>query len=930
MNDEKVLSNFIYAGARRSIDNELEQDPKRVTEDYIAQVFRQWLEISRIAPDTSSIKAKNEEELLSRLIEQYKCTEQYVRPQGFAYQDRAWRPWLNDRKGEIDWTYWNRYRDYLLAEKRWGRSTVHSMDVDTDKILDRMADPQQEGDFDRRGLVVASVQSGKTANYIGLIAKAADAGYRIIIVMAGIYNVLRNQTQERVEDGFIGYDLAGARKVGVGRGSDRQPVAVTSRVQDFSKNTERSLSGIKSRHVNEPLVFVVKKNVNSLREVTLWLRRNCKTSDSVLVIDDEADNASINVSYSKDDISRINGQIREILSLFPKSCYVGYTATPFANVLIDSKIHDDEKGNDIFPRSFIYTLEQSDAYFGAGKVFADIDESKPKHLRYIDEKLVKIKNGREVNYRSGDVLEFLPESLKRAMRVFVLACAMRILNGDKDEHMSMMVNISPYNSMQHSVHYLADEYLKELVDAIKSYASLSPRTALTTSDVLREMKEDWEYEYSDNGHSWDEVQMVLDRTIAPMHVVEINSQSSDALDYTHSIQRVIAVGGYRLSRGLTLEGLMVSYYARNARAYDSLMQMARWFGYRMGYEQYCRVWMSEQSAEWYAFVSDATEELIDEVRRMCSANSTPEEYGLCIRTHPDTLIVTARDKQGAGRQSEGGTVKFDGRAIQVTAFDRNPDELIYNELRAKELIGRIEKEGYAWERKNGILFRNVPSTLIRDYLSEYHNSEMPPGSAVGPVIRHLEKLNDIHCDQWFVYVASGSAASENEMFDVLDERIPRERRRPSIDTTKDSFVVTKRMLASRGVEKVMLSQDEVDEAERLASEFGGAKRNYSSADYLYVANNPILVLHPLTLGFSRGNAEAEYKEWSKKLKVGGDPRDVWYSSDYTESTVGWSIGFPRKDITAETGYMINDVAFRQWYVEDEEGEIDGEDAMPDE
>ncbi len=910
MNDLKTLAKYIYGEANKSIDELRQSHPEEVTEGFIRTMFTRWYNASEALHKTDGLSIPDKDKFIDGLVYEFETRDQFAKPRGFAYQDEGWRPWLDQRKNSIDWFYWSRYKDYLLTKKRWGRKTVESMDLDTDAILDRMADPNRKDDFDKRGLVVASVQSGKTANYIGLMTKAADAGYSIIIVLAGIYNVLRNQTQERIEDGFIGRDKTTGKPVGVGLGSRRSPAAGTSRVQDFNKTAEKTLSGWKSGHVG-PMVFVLKKNVNSLRAITLWLKQNCGQNDSLLLIDDEADNASINVSYSKDEISRINGQIRDILGIFRKSCYVGYTATPFANVLIDSTSHDDEKGEDIFPRSFIYTLEQSGEYFGAEKVFADATDPKPKYLRFINDPPMKVNaKGNLVNYRSGDTLDELPDSLRDAIRTFIVACAARVLDGDGDEHMSMMVNLSPYNSIQRSTRFLVNDYLGELVHAVKSFAGLPTAMALDVSPLLRDLHDTWKEEYSDGKYDWQAIQFALYKTVAPMHVVEINSNSSDSLDYTHATQRVIAIGGYRLSRGLTLEGLMVSYYARNAKAYDTLMQMARWFGYRIGYEQYCRIWMTEQSEEWYSFVAWATRDLIDEVRRMCTAHSTPDQYGLAIRTNPDTLMVTARNKQGAGREGEK-SADLDGKAIQVTAFDRSPEELEYNESQALALLKRLDVGGYTWERRNGILYHDVPSSLIIDYLSKYHNSSQSQTSVPAPAIRHIEKLDDLGCDRWYVYVASGEA-SQARRFEFDVHSLIRELRKPGEGTTKDCFIVSRRMLASRGVEKVMLSREESERAERIASEKKPGK-NFSSADYLYVATNPILVLHPLALAFKPG----AYDRWNP---ITGEKQEIWPSANHTEYTVGWSIGFPRKGLKPEPGYMINDVLYRQQQSYEDESE----------
>lgn len=829
MSSTKLMAEWIYENAGRDLDKKRNSEPNSVTENDVEQCFLTWLKMAEIYPDFLDVQPKDPMNFIKKLIREYKTKEEFLKPVGFCYQDDKIEPWLSQEKPDINWFYWDRYRDYLRNKKHWSRDTLRSMDRDTDNILNGIANPKTKDPFDRRGLVVASVQSGKTANYIGLISKAADAGYKIIIVMAGIYNVLRNQTQERIEDGFVGYDLVSKKYVGVGSSRQRRPLLGTSRIRDFNKATEDTMRGVTSGHIREPLVFVIKKNTNSLREISLWLENNCKDDGPLLLIDDEADNASINVKYGKGEISKINGQIRKILGLFTQSAYIGYTATPFANVLIDSKSTDDEAGDDIFPRSFIYTLEQSTAYFGAEKIFGDIDETNPKYIRWIldDDESQGIKR------RSGDTLKELPQSLEQAIDTFIIACSIRVLSGDADEHMTMMVNMSPFRTVQHSIYYLIEDYVDLLRRSINSYAGLPSSIALSSSAKLRELKQVWEQEYSDAPFTWEEVLKTLQETIRPITLAEINSQSKDALDYTRTPQRVIAIGGYRLSRGLTLEGLLVSYYARNARAYDSLMQMARWFGYRFGYENLCRIWMTEQSARWYAYVANATAELTNEVRAMCTAHSTPMDYGLRIKSSPDTLMITARNKMGAGTEVKPARVKLDGAFIETTAFDRNPLTLQYNEDLAKDLLVQLQAHHcmpdseYSTSngRPSGTLIRNVSSDLIRDYISRYKNSSESPKSSSGYLLRHISLLDDHGYPNWDVFITAGSSDQTTATFDLFGKPVYRERRAPGRGTNKATFFISRMRLSSRGVEKAPLNDQQIQQAEQQFKAKNPAKSN---------------------------------------------------------------------------------------------------------
>lgn len=911
MSSTKLMAEWIYENAGRDLDKKRNSEPNSVTENDVEQCFLTWLKMAEIYPDFSDVQPKDPMNFIKKLIREYKTKEEFLKPVGFCYQDDKIEPWLSQEKPDINWFYWDRYRDYLRNKKHWSRDTLRSMDRDTDNILNGIANPKTKDPFDRRGLVVASVQSGKTANYIGLISKAADAGYKIIIVMAGIYNVLRNQTQERIEDGFVGYDLVSKKYVGVGSSRQRRPLLGTSRIRDFNKATEDTMRGVTSGHIREPLVFVIKKNTNSLREISLWLENNCKDDGPLLLIDDEADNASINVKYGKGEISKINGQIRKILGLFTQSAYIGYTATPFANVLIDSKSTDDEAGDDIFPRSFIYTLEQSTAYFGAEKIFGDIDETNPKYIRWIldDDESQGIKR------RSGDTLKELPQSLEQAIDTFIIACSIRVLSGDADEHMTMMVNMSPFRTVQHSIYYLIEDYVDLLRRSINSYAGLPSSIALSSSAKLRELKQVWEQEYSDAPFTWEEMLKTLQETIRPITLAEINSQSKDALDYTRTPQRVIAIGGYRLSRGLTLEGLLVSYYARNARAYDSLMQMARWFGYRFGYENLCRIWMTEQSARWYAYVANATAELTNEVRAMCTAHSTPMDYGLRIKSSPDTLMITARNKMGAGTEVKPARVKLDGAFIETTAFDRNPLTLQYNEDLAKDLLVQLQAHHcmpdseYSTSngRPSGTLIRNVSSDLIRDYISRYKNSSESPKSSSGYLLRHISLLDDHGYPNWDVFITAGSSDQTTATFDLFGKPVYRERRAPGRGTNKATFFISRMRLSSRGVEKAPLNDQQIQQAEQQFKARNPAKSNVADLYYRHIpGRRPLLILHPIAMQFK---SKVTYNTWLKP-KNGGDA-SIWPSADHIETTVGWSISFPEVGIKEEVTYVYNDVMLNQ-------------------
>ena len=240
---------------------------------------------------------------------------------GAVLEEQGFVKWLDDARSKIDFHFWSRYRK-LLAKDRFSSQVLATLDSVSDRTLGLLENPKRDGKWDRRGMVVGHVQSGKTANYTGLICKAADAGYKVIIVIAGIHNNLRSQTQRRLDEGFTGFDSANllsnkqgaASIIGVGRyNSSRRPVVFTNTLRDFNKHTATGV-GVSLKNLNEPALFVIKKNSSTLRNLLDWLKEHnvkrgtSSISEPMLLIDDEADNASINIRKGQEEVSRINSQ----------------------------------------------------------------------------------------------------------------------------------------------------------------------------------------------------------------------------------------------------------------------------------------------------------------------------------------------------------------------------------------------------------------------------------------------------------------------------------------------------------------------------------------------------------------------------------------------------------------------------------------------
>jgi len=683
---------------------------------------------------------------------------------GTALDDtRGHVDWLPGRRGEIQWQFWHRYETWLEQEKKLPPPVVRGLNELTDEILKRLENPDRAGEWNRRGMVVGSVQSGKTGNYVGLICKAVDAGYRLIIVLAGLHNSLRSQTQLRVDEGFLGFDTEKDRKLnqnnirrGVGllpAGSTLHAMSLTSSQEmgDFRKkaadNVTTTLGGV-------PIVLVVKKNGRILKTLAEWLvhvggREDANGRKSVrgvplLLIDDEADQASINTKVKRDgtksktsgandddeeDVTMINRRIREILSSFEKAAYVGYTATPFANIFISPTAQSQKLGDDIFPRSFILNVRPPGTYFGPARVFgldgdpdAGIEGRDPlpvvRIIKDYEECLPPL-------HKIDHIPAGLPPSLTYAIRCFVLACAARRGRGQESQHNSMLIHVTRFVGVQGRVTDLVKDELDQLRKRI-SYGDGERK-----QKIRAELRALWETEFAKaygtlselapdevgGKLTWSQVDAALHDAVSTIEVKQINGSAKDALDYVNHPNgfNVIAVGGNKLSRGLTLEGLTVSYFLRTSRMYDTLMQMGRWFGYRPGYLDLCRLFTTTELCTWYRHIALAEEELRREFEYMAASGLTPEKYGLRVRSHSDGLLVTALNKKCRAQKLE---LSYAGELVQTGHFTTDENVRRKN-LRVLEefLGGRGSSQAHPSKGKpQAWLWRDVQAEQLCDGL----------------------------------------------------------------------------------------------------------------------------------------------------------------------------------------------------------------------
>lgn len=713
--------------------------------------------------------------------------------------------------------FWHRYRRLLL--KSIGERSVEKLDFETlPNILNCLRNPKEkfEGRRFTRGLVIGDVQSGKTATYAGLICKAADAGFKVVILLAGITENLRRQTQERIDEGVVGMTVQQVGKnkiqkiIGVGLGDKSiKATSFTTRLQDFKAQPISIMTTLDSQ--KSLAIFVIKKNVSVLKKLRNWL--SAYNTDSatgyidtpMLLIDDEADNASVNTRKDETDPTQTNKLIREICYLFKDANYVGFTATPFANVFIDPDSVDSMQHADLFPENFIYILPTPSNYIGATKIFYDKDGDNGKdgqgeysgNLCYItdieepDYDSEEYKNTRDIGGGSLNIGTFyhkhhkewrgiLPRSLREAVICFFMANVVRDLRGQSSAPRSMLVNMSRFVNVQE---YIRDE-VSSICDGIISTITYDFSDGSGKNKKLalyKEFESLWNKYFSnvtDISFSRAIDKKNLLNAVSDIRVVTVNtSKSSASLDYkAEPSMRVIAVGGLALSRGLTLEGLLVSYFYRNTATFDVLMQMGRWFGYRPHYDDLFRIWMSRTSAEWYAEITKSAEELKRDLKSMYEQKLTPKDFGIRVRDNCDELRITASNKMRHSFKLEELSTYY-GNIFDTPYISLNATHNKDNLNAVADFASALFKGGYRFafadctgpeadvNNDSGAsrYFADVPKDMVVDFLGRIKCSLVNMFFNTENIIKFVIDVDSEGLESWDVVFEGGDSDAHYEI-----------------------------------------------------------------------------------------------------------------------------------------------------------------------
>jgi len=648
------------------------------------------------------------------------------------------KPKVRNWTDGFQWSNWDRHEALLRGQAKLKPSQVDSVSDESLRIIGKTT-PIGRAEYQCRGLVVGYVQSGKTANFTAVAARAADVGYRLIIVLSGIHDSLRNQTQRRLNKELVG----------VGE----QWTTLTNETEDFHNPAiANGFSGAGT------VLVVAKKIPPILRRLNQWIRdlEGSLGDIPVLIIDDEADQASINTKGNRkdpsidddmqsdsSDPSVTNALIRDTLKRIPRAAYIAYTATPFANILIDPGAVDHEVGTDLFPKDFVIQLPRPDGYTGTEELFGVTSAGRDVMRSVADDDVRSLKPKRRK--RGGSLVAVdessLPQSLCDAVLVFVVAGAVRLLRAQVGKPHTMLVHVSQMQADQLRIGTAIERQIKGWRDHERILPG-SLRAMLSSAlDDLGSIELP-----SDRDSVLDEALVNLSR----ITVVVLNSTTGEELDYEDKPGRqLIAVGGNRLSRGLTLEGLTVAYFLRTTSMADSLLQMARWYGFRSGYEDLIRIWTTEVIAEWFVELALVEESLRDAITAMNKAGRRPDEMAIRMRSHSDLMLTSKRKS----RMLEMSSRSWSGENPQTILFPlRNAAVLDQNAELTASLLAAHPPTHNAF---GGCLAYDVPASIICDFLRAFvvHEGTVAfRGDMIADWIMERSEVGEL--TRWTIFVAN--------------------------------------------------------------------------------------------------------------------------------------------------------------------------------
>lgn len=643
---------------------------------------------------------------------------------------------------------WVLYKNRLLGQG-FKKEVVANIEDSTYKTLKRLSLDTTNRTNPIKGLVVGNVQSGKTANMAALMAMSADWGWNFFVVLSGTIENLRVQTEKRLH-------------------SDLQLNGNLNWRFNTHLSTKSELGDrIQSLNLSDTsmqrFITVCLKNSSRLKKLVQWMQEDPKKQQQlkVLVIDDEADQAGINTSdISSDERTTINKLITSLVNgknylgedinkKYKAMNYIGYTATPYASIL------NEMAEESLYPHSFIYCLKNSNEYFGPQQIFG-VDGREYNGIDMIN--IISEDEKNEIKeIHSDDYEEFknIPTGLRKAIDWFLCATSVMRYNKYK-KPISMLVHTSQYQSCHNNIANIIRNYL----DNTDKKIIIANCQSIYTEQKEKLSKEKFFQEYPNYGTNeqdvndypyFMEIREELVELISQVSHIRLGdegkmkyhkgvhlcidncsrkSNSDDSiyvrLAYPENIDEVekapafIVVGGATLSRGLTIEGLISTYFLRSVGQSDTLMQMGRWFGYRKGYELLPRIWVTEKTNKQFKFLASLDEELREEIKRMENTGQSPSKYGIRIKNTPmnSFIKITAKNRMQNAIETD---IDYSGILRQTFLFKKDIESLQKNINVVEKLLKEMGNNYNVESKKNNYacVWRNVEFNKIRNMLINY-------------------------------------------------------------------------------------------------------------------------------------------------------------------------------------------------------------------
>lgn len=795
-----------------------------------------------------------------------------------------------------EWYYWPSLRQFLITRKQWESAALRSLDDSSDRILRQLEAPTTER-FDIRGLVLGYVQSGKTANFTALIAKAVDAGYRLVVVLSGIDNGLRRQTNARLKRELVGYPD--------GRASAVHLPPIGYQWHEFTRDEingdfQPGYANHAALQGSQPVLLVVKKNGAVLRRLLSWIDDapiEVRRTLPMLVIDDEADQASVDTrgSLQTEDgppdpdyepPSVINGLIRDLLSKFERRAYVAYTATPFANILIPYDTNDPTVGNDLYPKDFIVDLPKSAGYFGAEEFFGRMDGNSGEQVGGLDV-IRDVPDTDLARLEAGQ----LPDSLDNALHDFVLSGAARSQRGFAEVPVTMLIHTSQLIAVQSNLRALVDTRFSELRDDWRYQRN---------QGILDRLRGRWEAffrpltrnENPEADVEFSEIEAHIGPFLEATMVREINSSTGEMLDYEREPSlKAIAVGGNRLSRGLTLEGLTTSYFVRRSVTYDTLMQMGRWFGFRSGYQDLIRIYTTAELAGWFMDLANVEHRLREDILVYESQGLTPNQVGMRIWQHPAMQVTSPLKRRFASTttiaqsytQSLEQTFKFPLRRLEELAVLAD-----WNDAATRNFLQTLGAFDPGFTDEKGPVWTAVDVERVLAFLGEYRTDDEARSISLPLICAYIDRLKDQgELVSWTVAIrgrerrdarlgdATWAAPSGRTVYQITRSRLGETDSLGVITSPEDEAIALGPELRARADQLIQAAQAE-----------GKTKSIGSAAREVRPASNGVLLLYPISR-FS-----------GQELQAGSPRRPLFDnpSGPLARDLVGIAISFPRSEL----------------------------------